>query len=84
MTCFIVFVELTLTANNISGVYTLNTTGQLIPFIIGITSMVAAMREIALRYIREVRLVATLLSTSSLSRNHSYFHSNTLTIPWYL
>lgn len=84
MACFIVFVELTLTANNISGVYTINTTGQLIPFIIGITSMVAAMREIALRYIREVWLVVTLFSASSLYRDHSYIHSNTPTIPWYL
>lgn len=62
MACFVVFVELTLTANSISGVYSLRTTGQLIPFIIGITSLAAAMREIALRYVRKVLLVATLFS----------------------
>lgn len=84
MACFVVFVELTLTANNISGVYTLNSTGQLIPFIIGISSTVAAMREIALRYIRKVQPVVTLFSASSLYRNYSHIYSNTLTIPWCL
>jgi hypothetical protein len=50
--CFIAFTELTIKDNRISGVYTIKTTGQLIPFIIGLTSFIGALRDLLLRYLQ--------------------------------
>jgi len=44
----ILAVELTIAWNNISGVYTLNSTGQLIPFIIGIVSFIRLLQGISI------------------------------------
>lgn len=40
-------VELTLLWNGISGVYTLNSTGQLIPFIIGVVGLLSLLHGIS-------------------------------------
>ena len=84
MACFITFIELTLTANSIFGVYTLRTTGQLIPFIIGITSLAAAMRELALRHVRKVLASPTVLKCLAFCICYLYIHSNTPITPWCL
>jgi hypothetical protein len=51
---FILCVELTIKWNNISGVDTIRTTGQLIPFIIGIVTSLRAAHQIILLSIKKV------------------------------
>lgn len=43
--CLTTFIERSIIASNISGVDTLRSTGQLIPFVIGICSKLLALRE---------------------------------------
>lgn len=45
----VVSIELTLAWNNIAEVYTIRTTGQLIPFTIGLTSFVTLIHKISVR-----------------------------------
>jgi hypothetical protein len=52
--CFIAFIELSITVGNISGVHTIASTGQLIPFVIGIASFASALRELGMIYARKV------------------------------
>lgn len=47
-------VELTLKWNNVQGVNTVKTTGQLIPFIIGIVGFIRAINDVILAWIRKV------------------------------
>lgn len=54
MICFIVFIEKTIIVAEVSGVYSLRSTGQLIPFIIGLASFAASIREITLLHMRKV------------------------------
>ncbi|KAK7724881.1 hypothetical protein SLS57_004152 [Botryosphaeria dothidea] len=53
MICFIVFIEKTIIVAEVSGVYSLRSTGQLIPFIIGLASFAASIREITLLHMRK-------------------------------
>jgi hypothetical protein len=46
MACFILFVEETILVAGISGVNTIRTTGQLIPFVIGVFSLAVALRDL--------------------------------------
>ena len=56
---FIYFIEATILFSHISGVYTVNTTGQLIPFVVGIASSAAALRELLLLWLRRVSNLTT-------------------------
>lgn len=51
---FITCIELTILKNGISDVYTINTTGQLIPFIIGVVSSIATCRDVLFSHLRRV------------------------------
>jgi hypothetical protein len=46
--CFVLFVEQTILKAGISGVNTIRTTGQLIPFVIGVVSVVVALRDLVM------------------------------------
>lgn len=52
--CLIVFIEKTIVVNNIQGAYTIKSTGQLIPFIIGVASMLGTIKDISLDWLHEV------------------------------
>lgn len=54
MACSIAFIELTLKMNRITGAYDISATGQLIPFIIGTTSLMAAVRAVVLQIVQNV------------------------------
>ena len=54
MACFILFVERTILVAGISGVNTIRTTGQLIPFVIGVFSLAAALRDLILLFLWNV------------------------------
>ena len=54
MACFITFIEMTIIVNNIEDVHTIQTTGQLIPFIICIVLLIGAIKELVLELIRHV------------------------------
>jgi hypothetical protein len=56
MACSIAFIELILKMNKITGAYDISSTGQLIPFIIGTTSLTAAVRAIVLQIVQNVRV----------------------------
>jgi len=43
----VVSIEVILIWNHIQGVYTIRTTGQLIPFVIGVTSLLSLMQKIS-------------------------------------
>jgi hypothetical protein len=58
---FIICTELMIHWNQISGVDTINTTGQLIPFIIGVASACRTLQRIALATIKKVSYSETLL-----------------------
>lgn len=45
MACFISFIEKTIAVSEITGVYDIRSTGQLIPFIIGVVSSVRTVLE---------------------------------------
>lgn len=53
--CLTTFIERSIIASNISGVDTLRSTGQLIPFVIGICSKLLALREGFMALVRKVR-----------------------------
>lgn len=53
----IITVELTLLYNSISGIYTIRSTGQLIPFIIGVAGLGKTMHELLIDSIKRVRYV---------------------------
>jgi hypothetical protein len=53
--CLIVFIEETIRLNGIQGAYIIKSTGQLIPFIIGVASLLATVKDIALDWLHEVR-----------------------------
>lgn len=46
MACFTAFIEQTIAAANITDVYDIKSTGQLIPFIIGLVSCASTIAEI--------------------------------------
>jgi amino acid transporter len=48
MALFILFVEMTILEAGITGVNTIRTTGQLIPFVIGVFSLIVATRDLAM------------------------------------
>jgi len=48
-----VFIEKTIQLNRIRGAYVIRSTGQLIPFIIGLASMLATVKDISLEWLRE-------------------------------
>lgn len=52
--CLIVFIEKTIEQNHIRGAYTIRSTGQLIPFIIGVVSMLAIVKDILLEWLHDV------------------------------
>lgn len=54
LACFILFIEQTILVAGISGVHTIGTTGQLIPFIVGIASMAVAKRELLMLLLKKV------------------------------
>jgi hypothetical protein len=54
MTCFILFIEKVILVSNISGVHTIRTTGQLIPFVIGVASLIVAARDIVMLSLKKV------------------------------
>jgi len=60
---FILSIELTISWNDISGVHTVASTGQLIPLIIGITSSVRAIQEVILGIVQKVGSVNLQVST---------------------
>lgn len=53
---FILSIELTIRWNEIQGVDTIDSTGQLIPFIIGVTSSAAALDTLVVAIIKKVRI----------------------------
>ena len=57
----IITVELTLIYNSISGVYTIRSTGQLIPFITGVAGLGKTMHELFIDSIKRVRYLTPLL-----------------------
>lgn len=61
--CLIVFIEKTIAVNRIQGAYVIRSTGQLIPFVIGVASMLATVKDISLDWLRDV---STATNTSSL------------------
>jgi hypothetical protein len=66
MTWFVASIELTIRWNHIEGVSTIRTTGQLIPFIIGIASFGQAVKKVVIYLIIKVR-------DASMSRDyHNY------------
>ena len=60
MACFIAFIELTINGSNISAVHTIDTTGQLIPFVIGIISFANSIRELEMLFLRKVGILPTI------------------------
>lgn len=48
MACFVLFIEKTILVAGLSGVHTIRTTGQLIPFIIGVFSLAVALRDLTM------------------------------------
>jgi hypothetical protein len=54
MTCFILFIEKTILVSGISGVHTIRTTGQLIPFVIGVASLILAARDLVMLSLQKV------------------------------
>jgi hypothetical protein len=56
MACSIAFIELTLKMNKITGAYDISSTGQLIPFIIGTTSLMTAVRAVVLQIVQNVNV----------------------------
>jgi hypothetical protein len=72
ITCLIVFIEKTIIVTGISGVHTIGTTGQLIPFIVGVqTSMVAA-RDLVMLNLKRVSMTG-VTAVPFLNRVHSDF-----------
>jgi len=59
MIWFILSVELVLYWNDVRGVNTIQSTGQLIPFIIGVVSCSQAVKKVAISLIKKVRAVLT-------------------------
>jgi predicted helicase len=57
---FILSIELTISWNRITGVYNIKSTGQLIPFIIGVVSSTRAAQQVILGILRKVRVESTL------------------------
>lgn len=51
---FILSVELTIRWNKISGIQTIQTTGQLIPFVVGVASFVRAKHKLVIFAIKKV------------------------------
>ena len=68
----IITVELTLVYNSISGVYTIESTGQLIPFIIGIVGVGKTVDSIMINVIKKVsheQFKHTMTSAHAISRH---------------
>ena len=59
----IITIELTLKFNNVNGVYEIGSTGQLIPFIIGIVSMGKTLNAIWVILIKKVSYVTGAISS---------------------
>lgn len=53
MICFILFIEMTIQINNIQGAFVIKSTSQLIPFIIGLISMLNTCRQLMLQWYEE-------------------------------
>jgi hypothetical protein len=58
-------VELTLFWNGIKGVYTLNSTGQLIPFIIGIVGLLQLLHSLSVE-LSKVKSTDVILASTSI------------------
>ncbi|KAL8799471.1 MAG: hypothetical protein Q9182_005876 [Xanthomendoza sp. 2 TL-2023] len=78
--CFswtVISVELTLRFNQISGVYDIRSTGQLIPFITGLVRLVSLRHGIVVRYgnarAQEARLVRRLVDGTLFSLRHRFY-----------
>jgi len=54
MIWFIISIELTIRCNNIQGVNDINTTGQLIPFVIGCTTTAQVAKNVVIAVIKKV------------------------------
>jgi hypothetical protein len=54
MVFFIMFIERTILVAGISGVNTIKTTGQLIPFVTGVFSLIMALKELMMLLLWEV------------------------------
>ena len=59
----IITIELTLKYNNVNGVYELGSTGQLIPFIIGVANMGKTLNAIWVNLIKKVSYAGTAMSS---------------------
>ncbi|KPI36414.1 uncharacterized protein AB675_2971 [Cyphellophora attinorum] len=53
MALFITFIEMTIQINNIQGAFVIKSTSQLIPFVIGLVSMVNTVRQLMLEWYEE-------------------------------
>ena len=53
----VITIELTLKFNQVSGVYDINSTGQLIPFVIGIVSMGKTLNALWVEMIKKVWII---------------------------
>jgi hypothetical protein len=71
MACFILFIEKTILMAGISGVHTIRTTGQLIPFIIGIVSLTVTARELFMLWLRKVSVRVPSLPIDRTNTNRS-------------
>jgi hypothetical protein len=54
MVWFVLSIELTLYWNDVQGVNTIQSTGQLIPFIIGVVSSAQALKKVTITTIKKV------------------------------
>lgn len=61
----------------ISGVNTLNATGQLIPFVTGVVSLVVALRDLVLGLLRKVSREVRLVHAQPLTNLARNFHNGT-------
>ncbi len=57
MVWFVLSIELTLHWNQVQGVNGLESTGQLIPFIIGVVSTAQAVKKVTITTIKKVRVL---------------------------
>jgi hypothetical protein len=81
MTCFILFIEQTILVSGISGVHTIRTTGQLIPFVIGVASLIVAARDLVMLSLKKVSSRTSPLLLSGACRAKTDFLRHPRNIP---
>ena len=64
MIWFVLSIEFTLAWNQVQDIDTIQSTGQLIPFIIGVVSSAQALKKVAISVIKKVRLHSCAMTTS--------------------